>query len=147
MGWLISLFTGSAGGYLVSAGVGAILAASAAIYGTHTMDNGALSGAQKATASLQSEYDGYKQSVATQAASDSAKTLQQKQADDARANDLQAKLLASQKVANDKSAKLNAILDKAAPQDVRAIGPVAGNYYSQLRTSPQAGHSANPGNP
>jgi len=147
MGWLISMFTGGAGGYLISAGVGALLAASAAIYGTHEIDQIALSKAQAQTAAVDAAYSQYKATVAASAAKANSDALADKQAQDARTNDLQAQLLASQKVANAKSDQLKAILNKAAPQDVRPIGPIAGNYYSQLRASSQAGHPANTGSP
>lgn len=146
MGWLTSLFTGGIGGYALSAGVGAILAASAAIYGTHAIDQTPLSEARTATATLQSKYDGYKQRVATKAAQDSAKALQQKQADDANTNAIQAKLAQSQKDTNAKSDQLKAILDRAAPQDIRPLGPSALAYFSGLR-SQSAGNPANPGSP
>lgn len=147
MGWLISLFTGSAGGYLISAGVGALLAASTAIYGTHEIDQIALSKAQAATATLQSKYDAYKQGVAAKAAEADAKALAQKQADDAATNALQEQLLASQKAAAANSQKLKDLLNHAAPQDVRPIGPAAAAYFSGLRGQAAAGHPANPGNP
>ena len=147
MGWLVSLFTGSAGGYLAAAGIAAILSMGGTAYVTHKLDGVALSDAQKATAQVQSRYDGYKQGVATNAAQADAKALQQKMADDAHANALQAQLLASQKDANAKSDQLKAILNKAAPADLRPIGPIAAQYYSGLRAQSQAGHPANPGNP
>jgi hypothetical protein len=147
MGWLISMFTGSAGGYLISASVAALLAASAAVYGTHEIDQIALSRAQAATATLQSKYDGYKQDVATKAAQADAKALADKAAQDARTNALQAQLIQAQKDANAKSDQLKAILNKAAPGDLRPIGPVAAQYYGGLRGQAAAGHPANPGNP
>ena len=147
MGWLVSLFTGSAGGYLISAGVGALLAASAAIYGTHEIDQIALSKAQAQTAQAISSLKGYEAQVAASAAKADADALKQKQAQDAAANALLAQLLASQKDANAKSDQLKAILNKAAPADLRPIGPIAAQYYSGLRAQSQAGHPANPGNP
>lgn len=113
----------------------------------HRLDAAPLAQAQRATAEVQSRYDGYKQGVATKAAQADAKALQQKQTDDANANAIQAKLAKSQKDADAKSKQLKAILDRAAPQDIRGLGPSALAYYNGLRAQSEAGHTANPGSP
>lgn len=145
MEWLFSLFTGKLGGYLVSAGVGAVMAASVASYITAAIYRAPLAEAHTATATVQSQFDAYKAEVAQKAAQATAVALAQRQADDAKANDLQVQLAKSQKDADAKSAKLRAILDKAAPQDVRPLGPTAAAYFDGLHKL-QTSAIAAPGN-
>lgn len=133
MAWLISLFTGSSGGYLLSAGVGALLAASVAVYATHEIDGITLSKSQVQTAAIDSAYSQYKATVAANTAKADADALAQRAAQDSAQSALEAKLLQAQQTSYANSQKLKDLLNHAAPQDVRVIGPVAGNYYSGLR--------------
>lgn len=143
MGWLVSLFTGGAGGYLISAGVGALLAASAAIYGTHEIDQIALSKAQAQTSQAISSLKGYEAQVAASAAKADADALKQKQAQDAAANALQEKLLQAQKEENAKSDQLKAILNKAAPGEIHPLGEPALAYFAGLRQLQSAATAPN----
>lgn len=145
MAWLISLFTGSASGYLISAGVGALLAGAVCGYSIHTIDGVALAKSQSETAKVNSDYSLYKASVAASAAKADADALAQKQAQDTTANALQDKLIEAQKEANAKSDALKAILDRAAPQDQRQLGPSSLAYLDSLRAQASPGRSATPG--
>lgn len=117
---------------LGAAGI-AILASLSGAYIAHQLDAGPLAQAKAETSSIQSLYDGYKQSVATKAAEADAKAISEKSRLDGRVNALQAELAQTQKDADARSKALLAALAKAKPGDLRPIGPIAGQYYSQLR--------------
>ncbi len=122
----------------------ALIASLAGGWTAHKLDQIPLSRSQAETAAAKADLASYKGAVAASVAKADAKALEDKQAQDATANALQAKLIQTQKVADDKSAQLRAILNKAAPGDIRPLGPNALNYLAELR---RAGTKPTPATP
>lgn len=117
---------------LIGYGVAAIAIASGGAYVDHRLMEGAVAKAQTQTASVQSEYSDYKARVAGDEAKANADYAAKLSALQGSLKALQDKL--AQQASDDaaKSLKLKELLNNAAPQDVRPIGPVALSYYRQL---------------
>lgn len=121
---------------LVGYGVAAIAIASGGAYVDHKFMAGAVATEKLHTAAVQSLYDGYKSKVISDIAQANAAAERAQERLSKTISDLQDQLAKQQQVADAKSAQLKAILDKASPQDVRPIGPVASNYYGMLNKAP-----------
>ncbi len=102
-------------------------------YIAHRWDAGTIAEAKLETASVQASYDGYKATVAADAAKATALALSQQTALQGQIDALQGQLLTAQRTADAKSKALSAILAGAKPGDVRPIGVAASAYYDRLR--------------
>lgn len=122
----------------------AVASAGTGAYVAHRLDGTVLATSQAQTADAKASLSAYEASVATKSANASAAALAQQTTLQARLNALQSQLAQTQKDANAKSAHLQALLAAAQPGQVRALGPVAGEYYRQLRGSPAPNSSLNP---
>lgn len=111
----------------------ALIASLAGGWASHKWDGIALSKSQAQTAQIDAAYKSYVASTAAAAAKADSDALSQKQAQDAAQTALEAKLAQAQQIAASNSQKLKDILNHAAPQDVRALGPVSLQYFAGLR--------------
>lgn len=123
--WLSPTFLGAVAIAIVAGGAGA--------YIDHKIMMGVVNSVRLETTAVQSRYDGYKAEVAAAAARETARTQAESLALQRRADELQAQLLESQRITDEKSKALRALLASAKPGDMRALGPVAGAYYDRLR--------------
>ena len=131
--------------------IGAILiglvAAAGGAWTAHKIDSISYSKLEASKAVLQSQYDGYRATVATATAKANADALAQ-QTKLQHANDaLQTQLQATQRTANARSQQLQALLAAARPQDIRPLGPTALSYYDSLRKPQASPNPVSPGNP
>lgn len=118
---------------LIGAGALALISGAGGAYIDHKLMTGKVASAQLATANLNATYRGYEASVAQTIALDDATALSQQNALTARANDLQAQLQDTQRIADARSKTLNAILSSAKPGDTRLLGPSVLSYVAGLR--------------
>lgn len=118
-----------------AAAIAAISATTSAVV-THKLDGISLAHSQTETAKAKAALASYGASVATKAAQADARSLAEQGRLQGRLNDLQNQLAQTQKEANARSARLQALLASGKPGDERPIGPLAGEYYHQLRGQP-----------
>ncbi len=121
----------------------AVLAFGGGMWFEGKLDAPALAKSQAETAKVNSDYSAYQARIAAGAAKADADALAQKQAQEASQAALQAKLAQAQKEANANSQKLKDLLDKAAPQDIRPLGPSALAYFAGLRQLQSASPTPN----
>ena len=132
--------------------IGAILiglvAAAGGAWTAHKIDSISYSKLEASKAVLQSQYDGYRATVATATAKANADALAQQTALQHANDALQNQLQATQRTANARSQQLQALLASATkPGDTRPIGDIAGAYYERLRQPAVPPNPASPGNP
>lgn len=130
--WLASWFFSSCWKYLAGAVVLALIAAS---YG-YVHHKGVLAGVAKEqvnTQKVSAEYSGYRATVSSAVAASTAHAMSEQKRLQSTIDDLQTKLLETQRTANAKSEALKSILAGAKASDMRPVGPVAGSYYDRLR--------------
>lgn len=105
---------------------------------THKLDGISLAHSQTETANAKAALSAYGASVAASTAKANADAIAEQGRLQSRLNDLQNQLAQTQKAENAKSARLQALLASGKPGDERPIGPLAGEYYRQLRSQPPA---------